>query len=269
MALHKTEAVVLKAHNWSESSRTVEVFSRDFGRIALVDKGGRRLTARRGRLVPFARMELTFYKSERSATGYVSESDLLEVYSFDREGTVGRLAFASAACELLRYLLSDQEPHPTLFDYYLSYLRLIETASRQSLLGVFLAFFLRLMSHLGYHPSMDVCVGCGRPLTIEDEPGTPMMLSPERGGIVCSACQRAGEYYIPVSCENTRILAALQTSSLSEAAGRPIRYQEATCLLDVLVTFARYQTGAFSELKSLEFLARLGNSRPDKNESKR
>ena len=63
MALEKTEAVVLKAFNWSESSRTVLFFSRRFGRIALVDKGGRSFKSKRGRVTPFAKLEISFYQS--------------------------------------------------------------------------------------------------------------------------------------------------------------------------------------------------------------
>jgi len=261
MPLEKTEAVILKMYNWSESSRTVELFTRDYGKIALVDKGGRRFTSKRGRLVPFARLEITFYRSEKATTGgYVSETELVELFALEKEGTMGRLAYASAACELLHRLVSDEQPQPPLYSFFVEFLKQVENVDKRSLSPLFLAFFLRLLSMLGYHPSLASCVGCGR---VVDAPVTgteEVLFCPERGGTVCSACQTPGDYYIPISYESSRYLVALQKASLSEAAGVPIGYREATRLVEALLKFVGFQTGTVSDLKSLEFLEKLKNS---------
>jgi hypothetical protein len=78
--------------------------------------------------------------------------------------------------------------------------------------------------------------------------------------VVCPACERDGEYYIPLSAESYRVLSRLQTASLSEAATAPIGYQEASLLIDALTKFLSYQSGLVSGLKSLEFLEKLRNS---------
>lgn len=259
MALEKTEAVILRSSNWSESSRTVELFSRDFGKIALVDKGGRRFKSKRGRLVPFARLEITFYKSEKATAGYVSETELIELFGFEKEGTMGRLAYASAACELLHHLLSDEQPQPSLYSFFVTFLKLTDTAEKGSLPPLFLTFFLHLLTQLGYHPSLANCVGCGKPMQTPEATAGDVLFCPERGGIVCATCKTAGDYYIPLSRESSVHLAALQKASLSEAAGVPIGYREVSCLLEVLIKFVSYQTGVVSRLKSLEFLEKLKN----------
>ena len=91
------------------------------------------------------------------------------------------------------------------------------------------------------------------------------MFSPDGGGVVCSACQTIGDYYIPLSRDNHRLLVRLQNSSYTEATGLSIKYIEATNLLDMLVTFVSYQTGTISSLKSLEFLKKLGKSQKVKD----
>jgi DNA repair protein RecO (recombination protein O) len=107
MSLEKTEAVVLKAFNWSESSRTIVFFSRRFGKLALIDKGGRSLKSKRGRIVAFATLEVTFYASHKESPGYIRDVDPIATFSFDKEGTLGRLAYGSAGCELLHSLLPE------------------------------------------------------------------------------------------------------------------------------------------------------------------
>lgn len=260
MSIEKTEAVLLKAFNWSESSRSVVLFSRDYGKITLTDKGGRRFTSKRGRLVPFARLGIIFYKSERSGGGYVSEIELIESFSFEKEGALGRLAYASAACELLYQLLSDEQPHQPLYACFVSFLQLTEAAEKISLSPLFIAYFLRALSHLGYHPSLAHCVGCGQEPRYEESTRDDVPFCPERGGIVCKACQTPGDYYIPLSKENARLLVVLQSASLNEAARLPIGYNDVTLLLDALTSFTKYQTGMNAPLKSLGFLEKLKNS---------
>ncbi len=268
MSLEKTEAVILTTHNWSESSRTVELFTRDFGKLSLVDKGGRRFKTKRGRLIPFARLEVTFYKSEKSASGYLSEVALLEPYPLEKDGSIGRLGYASAACELLRFLLSDEQPQPGLYRLFVRFLSLVESTEKRFLPGLFLTFFLRLLSHLGYHPSLAHCVNCGRPAVSEEEESPEQFFfSPERGGILCPSCQTAGDYYIPLSDMTIKQLVALQNASLAEAGRYPIGYTEATILVEALVKFVNFQTGLISRLKSLEFLKQLKPTNNKGNET--
>jgi len=266
MSLEKTEAIILRTANWSESSRTVTLFSRDFGKMTLVDKGGRRFTARRGRLMPFARLEITFYASEKSARGYVSEVELVQLFAFEKEGTLGRLAYASAACELLNLLLSDREPQPSLYRLFVTFLQLTESSPKQSLPLLFIGFLLHLLSHLGYQPSLSHCVGCGRALPDADQPATTQDFSPERGGFVCGSCQTPGEYYLALSGRNAQLLRQLQSASLNEAVGRSIGYKDASLVLEALVQLVNYQTGITVPLKSLGFLEKLKNSRSTKTE---
>ncbi len=260
MAREKSEAIILKMFNWAESSRTVVMLSRDFGKLPLIDKGGRSITSKRGRLIPFSRLEIGFHYSEKTERGYINDVDLIEQFSFEKEGTLGRLAYGSAACELLYLLLPEEESHTLLYDYLVSYLRHIDTVEKHYLPAIFLAYFLRLLSHLGYHPSLAYCIDCGKETNHRTKIEKPVLFSPERGGVVCQACQREGEYYIGLSAESYRVLSRLQTASLDEASTVPIGYQEASLLIDTLTKFLSYQSGLVSGLKSLEFLEKLRNS---------
>lgn len=260
MALVKSEAILLKTFNWAESSRTVLFFTREHGKLPIVDKGGRSIKSKRGRLIPFAVLELTYYKSDKEARGYVSDIELVRTFEFEKEGTLGRLAYGSAACELLYLLLPEEEPQPSLYTYFLNYLELIDTADRRALPALFITFFLRLLSHLGYHPSLAYCVADGADIEPELETVGSMSFSPERGGMVCQACQRPGEYYIAVSQETYRLLNQLQTASLSEASSISLGYQQAQSMVELLTAFLTFQSGMKSYLKSLEFLEKLKNS---------
>jgi DNA repair protein RecO len=232
-------------------------FTEEYGKLKLTDRGGRSMKTKRGRLMPFARLDLTFYLSEKQTSGHISDSDLLELYSFERDGTLGRLAYASAVCELLYLLLPEREQQPGLYRYVITFLQTVDLVDKRCLPAVFICFFLRLLSQLGYHPSLAYCVTSGEPVEefVDDE--ADVIFSPERGGVVSPPCQRPGEYYIRLSCAGFRHLLHLQTASLTEAAGYRVSFSEAAVMLDALGKFVRYQADLPASLKSLEFLEKL------------
>jgi DNA repair protein RecO (recombination protein O) len=261
MPLEKTYAFVLKSYDWSESSRTISFFTRNFGKLSLVDKGGRSLTSKRGRVVPFSELEITFYESKKESSGYISDVEMIRMFELSGDGSLGRLAYASAAVELLQLLLPKEEPLIDLYEYAVSFLEKVDQAKKQALASLFLTFFLRLLSQLGYHPSLGYCGGCDRSIESFIKDGAAVRFSPERGGIVCPSCQNPGEYYIGLPYEGFLKLVELQTASLNEAEKLTLGFKETSLLLDALVKFLEYQADISQKIKSLEFLDKLKNAK--------
>ncbi len=259
MALDKTEAILLKSFNWSESSRTVVFFTQKFGKLALVDKGGRRFKSKRGRVQSFARLEITFYNSEKETSGYISDIDLIEQFSLEKDGSLGRLSYVSAACELLHQLLPEEEPQEMLYTFFCKFLSLSDQMEKTHLPALFIIFMLKILSQMGYQPSFSYCAGCSKELKAESKK-TNFLFSPSRGGIICSTCQTAGEYYIHLSSENLKLLQLMQRSSLNEAELIQIGYQQAIMMIEIIEEHLGFQADLKHRLKSLKFLEKLKNS---------
>lgn len=249
-----SEGIILKSVNWKENSRIVTFFLENCGRLSIIDRGGRSIKSKKGRLLTFCRMEVNYFKSERSGAGYLTEVDPIESFLFERDGSLGRLTFASAAVEILYNLLPEDEPQESLYHLTLQFLKLTDLAHKISLYPLFLAYLMKLLSFLGYRPNFAGCVGCGKDL--QNSNNNRLAFSAERGGLVCSTCQIAGEYYIRLQSERQKIVYALQTASLAEATNFKIKFKEAEDLLELLTNFLRYQTGT-KELKTLVFLEKL------------
>lgn len=256
----KSEGIILRSVNWKEQSKIVTMFTDNAGLQSIIDRGGRSLKSKRGRLLTFARMEIGYFKSEKSGVGYLSEVEPLEIFLLEKEGNLGRLTFGSAALELLADLLPESEPQERLYQLTLDFLRLIDKVEKKSILPLFISFFLKLLSYLGYRPNFAGCTGCGteadKTAGLNSDNKLRFLFSPERGGLVCSACQKAGEYYIKLRAERLDKIYSLQTASLTEAAGIKIIMQEAEGILDLLTRFLKYQTDC-RELKSLKFFEKL------------
>jgi DNA repair protein RecO (recombination protein O) len=141
---------VLHSYAWRETSLIVEVFTRDFGRLALVARGAKRPTSQfRGLLSPFAPLALAW-------------SGRNEIKSLVRVEWLGGLAplrgdgllAAFYLNELLVRLLQRGDAHAPLFGSYLQTLRELETEgmAREAVLR---AFELDLLREMGYAPALD------------------------------------------------------------------------------------------------------------------
>jgi DNA repair protein RecO (recombination protein O) len=143
---------VLHGYAWRETSLIVEVFARDFGRIALVARGAKRPTSQfRGLLSPFSPLALSW-------------SGRNEIKSLVRVEWLGGLAplrgdgllAAFYLNELLVRLLPRGDAHAPLFASYVQTLHELgrEEACRETVLR---SFELDLLREMGYAPALDHC----------------------------------------------------------------------------------------------------------------
>lgn len=107
-------AYVLHSIPFRETSLIVEVFTRDFGRMALLARGARRPRAAiRGLLMAFQPLEI----------GWAGKGEVLTLMKAEWQGGQPLLAGEALFCgyylnELLIHLLPREDAHETLFDRY-------------------------------------------------------------------------------------------------------------------------------------------------------
>lgn len=107
-------AYVLHTYPFRETSLIVEVFSRDFGRMALLARGARRPRAAiRGLLMAFQPLEIA----------WAGKGEVLTLMKAEWQGGQPLLAGEALFCgyylnELLMHLLPREDPHERLFERY-------------------------------------------------------------------------------------------------------------------------------------------------------
>lgn len=146
---HEEPAFVLHRYDWSESSLILEVFTRRYGRIALMAKGVKRPTSQfRAVLLPLQPLllswggdaEIRTLKAAHWKGGHVMP-------------TGEALISGSYLNELLMRLLARDDPHPQLFDHYALAVQLLaERADAQQL--ILRAFELLLLRDTGLLPDL-------------------------------------------------------------------------------------------------------------------
>src|SRR3982751_4711079 len=219
MALLATEAIVLHAFDYLESSRILRVVTRDAGVRSVLAKGARRSSRRFGSALDlFAQGTAQLYVKPGRDLDTLSGFDVTHARA-ELADDLGRFTGASAIAELtLRFGRDNSDP--ALFDSVADALDALSIAAPEEALGATLASAWRIVAELGFAPAVDVCGECHAEL-----PGdATVMFSHPSGGALCARCGRlapAGRVLPPPARDTLRhFLAGMPASPLDDPSGR-------------------------------------------------
>jgi DNA repair protein RecO (recombination protein O) len=183
MTSHSTEAVVLHAFDYLESSRIIKLLTRDFGLRSALARGARSSRKRFG-------AALDLFAQGNVELEVKPGRDLDTLTSFDvirtRSGIgadLERFAGASTVAEmLLRFAQHDGDPE--LFDIASAAFDRIASTSGDAARTATIAAVWRILVAFGFAPSLDACNQCERDFT----PDEVVLFSQSAGGAVCERC---------------------------------------------------------------------------------
>jgi DNA repair protein RecO (recombination protein O) len=175
MAIIKTDALVLRRIDYSETSQIVAMLTPDAGRVDVIAKGSRKIWDKplrsRPRIDgPIDRLTLNriVYYESRNADGLhvLSEADL--VHSFvDARRSLPRWYSALTVADLL--LLTAEARDGNAGQFYAGVRAMAELAGPADPRVVTVDFFARLLAALGRAPDVTRCAATGAPLADEPE----------------------------------------------------------------------------------------------------
>lgn len=182
----KTDAVVLKAMKYRDTSKIVTFYTRRFGILKGIAKGARQRRSKFGSsLDPLSQVSLVIYKKEQRDLHLISQCDLRGSPKNTRSD-LEKMAVGLAVLELVDQVAHEEEGHDALYSLLSEILDGIEHAE-QNVLNFFFAFVLRSSALLGFLPDLNSCSVCRRSLDqLEGERSVLFKLS--SGGMVCPAC---------------------------------------------------------------------------------
>ena len=185
MPLLATDAIVLHAFDYLESSRIIRLLTREAGVQSALARGARKSRGRYGTALDLF--------AEGSAQLYVKPNrELHNLAGFEISRSrgelaedVGRFTAASTVAELaLRF--GGEEANEPLYNTVESALDRIAVSAPESTIEDGLAACWRVVSVLGFTPELSSCALCHTPLRGSDD----ATFSHVSGGIVCPACSR-------------------------------------------------------------------------------
>jgi DNA repair protein RecO (recombination protein O) len=202
VAAEKALALVLRTTDWSETSRIATLWTREFGKVRGLAKGGRRLKSSFETALDLLTVcSIVLLRKSSGTLDLLTEAQVVKRYPRLRTNLPALYA-AYYIAELLSDWTEDYDPHPSLFDKALATLE--DLGSPGVATGPRLAQFeLVFLRELGYSPALDVCATCGGPVT-----GNDLAFSPAAGGVLCAACQPRQRDRRPLTAEAWQALRA-------------------------------------------------------------
>jgi DNA repair protein RecO (recombination protein O) len=188
MPAEKALALVLKTTDWSETSRIATLWTREFGKVRALAKGGRRLKSSfESALDLLTVCSIVFLRKSSGSLDLLTEAQVVRRYPRLRTDLPALYA-AYYVAESLTDWTEEYDPHPVLFDEALDSLDAIGSASGAGPaipVGLrVMRFEMVLLRELGYSPALDSCAACDKAVV---EAG--LTFSAAAGGVVCETCR--------------------------------------------------------------------------------
>jgi len=250
MAILSTEAVNLRGWKMGETSLILSLFTRDYGKIKVVAKGGRGLKSKfKGCLEPLTHIRAIYYDKRTRELQLLSKTDLIDPH-FHIIGDMERTALGLATVELVDKAIVGESPNPEIFNLLVSTLRAIDVGE-DFLEGNLWFFEGRFIDLMGYRPRWDACIHCSASLGAEGG-----YFQPQSGGLLCSRCG-TGSGGLIVGGETLEILYWMQRSGIKEV-GRlkpsPAQKKEIRRMFDL---YFKTHIEHMKSLRSLELYYKL------------
>jgi DNA repair protein RecO (recombination protein O) len=220
----QTEALLLGRVEYGEADLIVQFFTRTHGRLSAIARGARRNQKRySGALEPFHTLSIELTEAVQGDLHSLKSSSI-EVARDRLSRSLVPLTEAGRALGWLKLAAPTSVAEPELWEAIstlLDELAALRTTTVPPHLTA--AFALRLLELLGWGINLHSCVSCGKACPTD----RPSWISPERGGLICSACGGGPIKLGPVS--RARLLRATQDNETTlddESAAAALRIAE-------------------------------------------
>jgi DNA repair protein RecO (recombination protein O) len=171
----KTEAIVLRAIPWSETSLVVTLWTRDFGKLSAIAKGARRLRSPfESALDLLAHSSVVFLAKAGDVLDLLTEAKLVRRFRSGQQNLLN-LYCGYYVAELLLAMTEEGSPIAELFELTQRTLEDLDASDLPA--EVLLRFEMNILR-------LDACVGCGEVVEVSES----VAFGIESGGVLCQAC---------------------------------------------------------------------------------
>ncbi len=182
MSTEKAVGLIIRTTDWSETSRIATFFTREFGKVRVLAKGGRRIKSNfEVALDLLGVCSIVWLRKPQGGLEILTEARSEERFNGLRNN-LPNLYAAYYLAELVNEGLQDYDPHPELYERTLEGLRLLD--QKNDPVAVVCWFELLWLAEIGYRPRLNECCGCGEKI----QPSAGLHFSPLGGGVVCEKC---------------------------------------------------------------------------------
>lgn len=212
----QTEAFVLTKIDFGDSSNIVSLFTKDYGRLSAIVKGGKSGKAGKSKTIdPPNYLNISLYNKSSRDIQIISNADIIAHYPKIKED-LEKLKYSYAVIELVRKLIPEHETNLRLFRGIVRIFQLLESSAESEEI-TFGRFFLFFLKETGYDIQLEKCVSCGRASMNEDSLSYNFEL-----GILCNRCNQDQFSNFTADAELFRYLICLKNNLNLQNTGKKV-----------------------------------------------
>ncbi len=194
MTAEKSDAIVLRVSEFSETSCIATLFTREFGKVTGLAKGARRRkSAFESALDVLSIVGLVFLRKNSGGLDLLTEARLERRFR-SAATSLGAWYAALYLVEILAAFSEAHDPHPELYDAAIATLVRIDSGCEAPGIEL-LRFEFALLLHAGHAPMLDACSGCAEPL----KPSARHPFGLLTGGLLCDRCRPGQQQVVSLS----------------------------------------------------------------------
>lgn len=241
MKIESVEGIILSETNYSESSKILNVLTKEYGLIGIMSKGCRNIKSKlRGvsRKLVYGTFHI-YYKSNGLST--LIGVDIKN--SFSKLLTdLEKISYASFLLDLVNQVVKQNDSEEILELLTATLVKIEEGLNPMILTNI---LELKLLDFLGVSPSIDSCAHCGSDKQI-------VTLSSDAGGYICKNCYQNEPLVSPKTIKTIRLYYYVDIKNISKIDVSSEVTKEINQFLDDY--YDRY-TGLY--IKSKDFMRRI------------
>ena len=205
MAIISTQAIVLKAFDFRETSKIAVFFTKDHGKVSGVLKGIRKDPKKFGSsLERFSVNDIVYYPYRSSDIHLVSQCDM-RAFFYPIRQDLKKSTAATYASELINLMMPTELVNKRIF--YLMAHFLEEMQECDDIDRLIRVFQVKVLYFSGFRPHLDACVHCRKKVHGKT------FFSMKEGGLVCNHCQSCAGTVHPISPGSVATILYLERSS--------------------------------------------------------
>ncbi len=240
----KTEAIVLNKINYGDTSIIATFYTKEYGKLSGILKGGRSTKSKTGAAVnPLNHIEIVLYKKDTREVQLVSGASIISHFPNIKDD-FEKIQYAFAVIELLKKLTLEHETNYKLFTGTVRILSLLETSNEEPLV-IFGRFFLFFLTEMGYEIQFEKCISCGKSKLMNENLAYNFDL-----GIFCEQCSREKSYSLSVEMELFDYLLCLKYNKPAEKLSKSVKEKA----IGFLERFTKHHIPDFKGLQSIQLL---------------
>lgn len=247
MRIEKVEGIIINEKKYGESSKIIDIITKEHGLISVMAKGARKIKSSLGGVsskLTYGYFHI-YYKKDKLST--LIEVDIIDSFKEIRKDLI-KISYVSFIFELVQQVIKqdliNKDYNQLYIDFISSIIKINEGYDSQIITNI---LELKVLPYLGVNPIIDSCANCGDVTSI-------ITASADHYGFICKECHK--DEYI-VSDKTIKLLRMFYYVDIAKISKLDISSKVKNEINYFIDDFYDKHTGLY--LKSKQFIKMVSN----------